>query len=299
MPPSPRAVLATMGDVLEEVRALVGDETEARRIVGQIFDFPFSAVGLYREEEVRAEDAARALDMAAQRASGVPLQHVLGIWGFRSLDVLVDGRALVPRPETEQVVGFALEVLERMPDPGPPAPVAVDLGTGSGVIALSLAVEGPARLEVWATDRSGEALELAQANLGLLSSTHASAARRLHLGRGDWFDPLPERLRGAVDLVVSNPPYVPAARWERLEPVVRDHDPYEALVPGPSGLEAHLRILDEARGWLAPGGALVLELSPEQAGSLRGEAERRGYRHVEVRPDLAGRDRALLACWPG
>jgi len=283
------------GALLSEISSVVPEPGEARRIVAQALGVPLGALVPLLDDPVAEPQSGAARAMAARRAAGQPLQHVLGSWGFRTLEVLVDRRALVPRPETEQVAGVALEALHG----GAGARLAVDLGTGSGVIALSLAAEGPTGLEVWATDRSPQALELARANLELLADTDPLVTGRVRLAQGDWFEALPDCLTGAVDLVVSNPPYVSAAQWERLDPVVRHHDPYEALVPGPGGSEALTYILDEARRWLAPSGALVLELSPEQAAVLRRRAHELGYGQVEVRPDLAGRDRVLLSRWPG
>jgi release factor glutamine methyltransferase len=226
---------------------------------------------------------------------------VLGTWGFRALDVVVDGRALVPRPETEQLVDVALgELGGRSGRDGRRRDrlVALDLGTGSGVIALSLAHEGPASLEVWATERSLEALALARCNLERLAADSPDAAARVHLRAGSWFEPLPWRLRGEVDLVVSNPPYVARAEWEQLDAVVRDHDPYAALVPGPTGLEALAEIVDESFDWLAPGGSLAVELAPWQADEVRGRASARGYADAATHPDLTGRPRFVVARRP-
>jgi release factor glutamine methyltransferase len=265
-------------------------------------------------------DAVQA--MVERRTAGEPLQYVLGTWSFRHLEVGVDPRALIPRPETEQVVETALDELGRIVAEGsaPERLLAVDLGTGSGVIALSLAQEGPdvarrshssldglpgaIELEVWGTDVSVSALDLARLNLSRLADAcadadvDAGAAARLHLVEGSWFDALPSRLAGQVHLVVSNPPYVSAAEWSALEPEVRDHEPRTALVPGESGLEAFDVLVDQGRRWLAPRGALVVELAPHQAATVVTMAETAGYTAVRIFPDLAGRDRILVAVWP-
>src|SRR5690606_38267662 len=136
--------------------------------------------------------------MLARRERGEPLQYVMGRWGFRSLDLLVDDRVLIPRPETEVLAGLALDEVRRLG-----APIAVDLGTGSGAIALSLAAEQPG-LEVWGTDASEDALAVARANLAGLGR----AATRVRLVAGDWFAALPAELAGRIGVVVSNPPYV-------------------------------------------------------------------------------------------
>ncbi|HUO47334.1 MAG TPA: peptide chain release factor N(5)-glutamine methyltransferase [Acidimicrobiales bacterium] len=239
--------------------------------------------------------------LAARRAGGEPLQYVLGAWSFRTLELAVDRRVLIPRPETEMVVEVALGALGRLgaSGAGPPRPpVAVDLGTGAGAIALSLAAEGPAGLDVWATDRSADALAVAAANLAALARRLPGAAARVHLAEGEWFGALPEALAGSVSLVVSNPPYVTEAEWEGLDPVVRDHEPRRALVSGPSGLEDVACILDGAGPWMAPGGSVVVEIAPHQSGPARAAALAAGFRRVRVEPDLAGRPRALVGRWP-
>jgi release factor glutamine methyltransferase len=247
-----------------------------------------------------AVEAVRA--MGERRMTGEPLQYVLGEWSFRRIDLRVDRRALVPRPETEQVVEVALGELgqpARGGDGSVPTPrVAADLGTGTGVIALSLAVEGPADLEIWGTDVSGDALQLAQANLSALTTSRPDLETRVRLRQGPWFEALPPDLAGRLGLVVSNPPYVSAAEWSGLDAEVRDHEPRLALVPGPTGLEALDALVDGAGQWLAPGGSLVLELAPHQAVTMAGRAESAGYVGVRVVADLAGRDRTLVARRP-
>jgi release factor glutamine methyltransferase len=230
-------------------------------------------------------------ELVSRRAGGEPLQYVLGHWPFRHLDLLVDRRVLIPRPETEQVVEVALRELRglraRQPAPAP-APVVVDLGTGSGAIALSVATEvGDA--QVWATECSADALAAARANLAGIGSL---AAARVRLVPGSWFEPLPDELRGRVQLVVSNPPYVAAS--ERLPDEVAMWEPAGALIAGPTGLEAITEIIGRAPDWLGRPGVLVVELAPHQAGAARAIAAS-GYTDVEVQPDLAGRDRALVA----
>ena len=288
--------MATGRAALEELTATAGSAVEARWILAEALGVPVGTLALSLGEPVPAPALATARHMADRRAGGEPLQHVLGSWGFRTLDVRVDGRALVPRPETEVVVAVALEQLAVVAEEAGRAEtlVAADLGTGSGVIALSLAVEGPKTLEVWAVERDADAFELARANLELLAGPDPVAAGRVRMVGGSWFAPLPERLAGRLALVVSNPPYVSASEWERLDPEVRDHDPYDALVAGPTGLEALTIVIDEARAWLAPGGAVVVELAPDRAGEAASLARRLGYLDVAVRPDLAGRPRVLV-----
>jgi release factor glutamine methyltransferase len=166
--------------------------------------------------------------------------------------------------------------------------VVVDLGTGSGAIALSVAVERRGT-QVWATDVSADALAVAQANCAGLGRV----ARHVTLMHGNWFDPLPESLRGVVDVIVSNPPYVAAD--DELPAEVRDWEPVEALVPGPRGLEAYESIVAHAPEWLAVTGALVLEIGAAQRAAVRELVLDSGFASAEVHADLAGRDRVVVA----
>lgn len=224
--------------------------------------------------------------MVERRARREPLQYVVGCWGFRSLDLLVDHRVLIPRPETEAVVEVVLAELRRL---APDRPCAVvDLGTGSGAIALSVATEAR-RAEVWAVDVSPGALAVARANLAGVGRP----ARRVRLALGDWFSALPGELAGRIDLVVANPPYV--AEGDELPAEVLDWEPLGALVAGPRGLEHLERIVAEAPAWLARPGSLVLELASHQAGEVATLARASSFTHIEVHPDLTGRPRALVA----
>jgi release factor glutamine methyltransferase len=223
--------------------------------------------------------------MVGRRAEGEPLQYVLGRWGFRTLDLLVDARVLIPRPETEVVAGLAIDALE---GPG----VVVDLGTGSGAIALSVAAERWPHVEVWATDASADALAVARANLAGLGR-RAAAVR---LVEGDWYAALPDELRGRVDVLVSNPPYVAAD--ELLPSEVADWEPHGALVSGPTGLEAIERIVAAAPQWLSADGTLVLEIGETQGDAVVELARAAGFGNAKIEPDLAGRDRALVATHP-
>jgi release factor glutamine methyltransferase len=284
-------------DLMATVAGIVGSTQEAVWIVEHV----------ERMQRGDLEVAARALALADRRAAGEPLQYVLGTWQFRSLELAVDRRVLIPRPETEQVVESALGELARMamtrPDNGDPL-VCVDLGTGSGAIALSLALEGPPAsrpVEVWATDRSADALEVARANLAWLERLDPDAAFRVTLVAGSWYDPLPSHLQGQVDLVVSNPPYVSEEEYgEDLDPGVRDWEPKEALVAaeGRSGFAGMADVEEVVAGsirWLRPGGALVVELAPSQADGAVDSARQAGFARVGTARDLAGRVRMLVA----
>ncbi len=226
--------------------------------------------------------------MVERRLAGEPLQYVLGRWGFRSLDLFVDRRVLIPRPETEMVAGLAIDELLAMRSAGIDRPVAVDLGTGSGAIGLSIAVEVE-RAEVWMTDASADALAVARSNLTGIGR----AATRVRVAGGSWFDALPEELRGTIDLVVSNPPYV--ATSDEVEDIVREWEPSSALFAGDDGLDDIRTLIHEAPSWLRAGGVLVLEMDPRQLVVASELAMASGFVDIETRADLSGRDRALLA----
>jgi len=262
---------------------------DARRIVERASGYS-GAEYLLGLDELATERGVHFFDlMLERRMHGEPLQYVVGAWGFRHLDLLVDGRVLIPRPETEMVVEFALTELDAMrADDRSRTLVAVDLGTGSGAIGLSIAQERE-RVEVWLTDASTDALDVARANLAGLGR----AATRVAIApAGEWFAALPIELRGRIDLIVSNPPYV--AEDDELPAEVRDWEPASALFSGAEGLDDLRIIVATAPSWLAPGGALVVELAPMQAAavaSLFGDA---GFIDVRIHTDLSGRERCVL-----
>ena len=224
--------------------------------------------------------------MVGRRSAGEPLQYVLGEWSFRHLDLFIDRRVLIPRPETEVVAGRALAELHRLA-PGKTPIVAADMGTGSGAIGLSLVTEHPA-VQMWLTDVSGEALAVARANLAGIGYP----GQRVRVGQGSWFEALPDDLSGQFGLIVSNPPYVPADL--ELSTEVAEWEPDMALVSGPTGTEYLEHLIVESPNWLTSDGSLVLELSPEQAEPMSRLAAGT-FAQVAIARDLSGRDRALIA----
>ena len=279
--------MRTWRQLLDEARARLGSAVEARRIVERASGYEGAEYHEGLGEPVSARSEAFFDSMVERRLTGEPLQYVLGVWGFRSLDLMVDRRVLIPRPETEAVVEVAIGELRRR---GRRHPLLADLGTGSGAIALSLASEVPG-CEVWATDDSSRALAVARANLAGLGK----AATGVRLAEGRWFAALPPILRGRLDLVVSNPPYVGEREVPDLPPEVAAWEPHEALVAGPTGLEQVEAITEEAPAWLARPGTLVLEVAPHQAGPAVGLAHGAGFAEAQVLPDLAGRLRVVVA----
>lgn len=224
--------------------------------------------------------------MLARLAAGEPLQYVLGRWGFRHLDLMVDRRVLIPRPETETVVGVALELARRNGG----EVLCADLGTGSGAIGLSLALElGDDCVQVWMTDRSAASLDVARANAAGIGR----AAANVRIVEGNWFDALPAELAGSFDLIVSNPPYV-ADDDADIEASVRDWEPASAVFAGPDGLDALRRLIAEGPRWLRRGGWLVLEIGATQGVAVSDLLDGAGFDEIEVRRDPSGRDRVAV-----
>ncbi len=283
--------MPTWRQLEHQVRERLADGQEARWVVQQVA----GRTGAQWLADLDHPAPTRCLDflegLVRRREAGEPLQYVLGSWGFRRLDLAIDRRVLIPRPETEQVVEHAIAELTRLRLATGKPPRVVDLGTGSGAVALSIAVE-VAGAEVWATDASADAVAVARANV---AGTGGMAATRVRVVAGSWYDALPPELAGRVDLVVSNPPYLAAAELADLDPAVASWEPTEALVAGPTGLEAIEAVVGGARRWLRHPGALVVELAPAQAAAAVALALGAGFDRAVVRPDLAQRPRALVA----
>jgi len=268
--------------------------SEARWMVEHVSGFDAAELVTAEDEPATMRAAAQLDELIHRRTGGEPLQYVLGCWLFRGLELLVDPRVLIPRPETEVTAQVAIDEAVRLgarrgrPDPwaGAATTYAVaDLGTGAGALALALAGELP-DAEVWGTDVSDDALAVARANVagtGLPST-------RVRLAAGSWFDALPRTLRGRLRLVVSNPPYVAESEVADL-PVELQHEPRPALVSGPTGMEAIDELAREAPAWLDVTGTFACEIAPQRAEAAAKVATAAGFEEVFVRRDLAGRSR--------
>ncbi len=230
-----------------------------------------------------AEDRIAFLDAVERRAAREPLQHITGVAYFRSLELAVGPGVFVPRPETEFVAQLAIDALQAVASP---EPVAVDLCTGSGAIALALATEVP-HARIAAVEKSPEAFIWATQNL------RAVGADNLRLVHADMADALPE-LDGTVDVVISNPPYVPDDAIPR-DPEVRLHDPAMALYGGADGLDLVRVLSQRALALLHPGGSLVIEHGELQGAEIRALLVADGWRATATHRDLLGRDRATTA----
>lgn len=262
-------------------------DAEARWIVEQASGFEGGDFLTGLDQAATQRGVAYFDSMMQRRLAGEPVQYVLGRWPFRELDLAVDRRALIPRPETEIVCGLGLDELDRQSGGDAPL-IALDLGVGTGAIGLSLAFERR-DVEVVGSDIDGQALALARANLAGIGR----AGARVLLVEGPWFEPIPERLIGNCNLVISNPPYV--ARTDELPSEVADWEPALALFSDDGGFADAALLINATQTWLAPGGALVLELGETQLDRAAELATAAGYVDVTIHPDLAGKPRGLVA----
>jgi release factor glutamine methyltransferase len=279
-----RAVRDELAAVL--VRAGVPDpEVDAELLIGHVLGEGRGRVQALIHMDVAVEDAdaARLRELGERRAAREPLQHITGRAPFRSLELAVGPGVFVPRPETEQVAQFAIDALRAVPSA---EPVGVDLGTGSGAIALAMATEVP-HARILAVENSPEAFIWARRNI---EETGAANARAVFV---DLAEALPD-LDGTVDVVVSNPPYIPAAAIPR-DPEVRLFDPPAALYGGEDGLDVVRTISQVARRLLHPGGTLVLEHGELQGAAIRELLSADGWRAAATHPDLTTRDRTTTA----
>ncbi|MBP3302434.1 MAG: peptide chain release factor N(5)-glutamine methyltransferase [Opitutales bacterium] len=219
-----------------------------------------------------------------RRARREPVQYIVGDTDFRNLTLKCDSRALIPRPETEELVDFVLEKLNTQKPAGTPVRV-LDLGTGTGAIALSVATER-AGTEVVAVDKSADALALARENL---EKTGATA--NVTFLKSDWF----ENVSGAFDVIISNPPYLTRDEWECAQPEVKNYEPLSALVADNAGLADLEIILRGARERLTPGGFVAFETGIAQHEKLAGIARECGFSEIESQTDLSGRPRFFFA----
>lgn len=252
---------------------------------------------LQHDRPLRPDELQTFKTLLKRRAAREPLQYVLGTTAFRELELVTDSRALIPRPETEVLVGEVLNWIQErrgasLPDPGLPGeesmmPTALDVGTGSGAIALSLLHEGPFG-HVVATDPSSDALALARENASRLGLTE-----RLDLREGSLLTTLGADER--FDVVVSNPPYVPEGDMAGLQEEIKHWEPHVALFAGPEGLDVLLALVRDAPSCLKPGGLLALEVGVGQARAVaRSMEESTRFQEIRTIKDLAAKERVVL-----
>jgi release factor glutamine methyltransferase len=247
------------------------------------------------ETLIEPEPFARYQELLEVRGSGRPVSYILGEREFMGLTFAVDERVLIPRPETETIVEYLIrEFSGRVPREGGNAvsrePVIVDIGTGSGCIAVSLAHYLP-QAQVYATDISAAALQVAAGN----ARRHGVANRVVFL-EGDLLTPLPQNLLGHVDGIVANPPYVPVSEAPVVAREIREFEPAVAVFVSGEGTAVHDRLIEHAPRWLRSGGLLALEVAAGQAHRVLGAVTRSGqYTAIQVAPDLSGIERVVVA----
>lgn len=240
-------------------------------------------------------DRVRLDGLVRRRAAREPLQLITGATWFRYLRLECRPGVFIPRPETEVVAGVAIDAARL----SGPEPVVVEPCTGTGAIALSVAVEVPGA-QVVATDASPDAVALASANLGHVRAGTADVdglapGATCRILEGDLLAPVDPALAGRVDVLVSNPPYLPSGDLADLAPEVAEHDPHRALFGGDDGHELVARLLGEACTWLRPGGTLVLEIDERRGDEVIAAARGTGLVDARIEQDLTGAARALVA----
>ncbi len=289
---TPEAV-STAGDLLRAAESRLqaaGVETpkgDAQWILARVLGNGRSGILAHPERELNENERLHFGELVDRRARREPLGYVLGTVDFRGLELEVGPGCLVPRPETEILAERAILHARGV---GKRATV-VDVGTGCGPIALAMAAEVPAA-RVFATETSAAARGWCLRNL-------ARTGLRVTLLPGNLFEPLHPALGGAVDVVVSNPPYVRDDEIDGLPDEVRRYEPREALSGGPDGLDVVVRLLEDIPRWLAIGGWLILEVAPPQAERVEKLLTMLGYTEVIVVDDLAGRPRVVEGRWLG
>ena len=255
----------------------------AERLLMFVLDCDRAYLYAHPERELDVDTQARYENLIALRASGYPAQYITGHQEFWGLDLIVTPAVLIPRPETEHVVETVLE-LARAKD-WHSAPRIIDVGTGSGAIALALAKELP-QAEIYGTDLSPEALEIARANAARLQ-----LSERVRFFENDVLENLPPRLR--FDFVLSNPPYVGAHEADKVQDVVKKFEPKMAVFAGEHGLDVIRRLIPQAAGVLDPGGYLIFEIGFTMAEAVTKLLA--GWNDVHAVPDLAGIPRVMVA----
>jgi release factor glutamine methyltransferase len=283
--PQPLAEAVAEAAALLERAGVVSPRVDAELLIGHLLDWSRGQVQAKSLMDVvlSAADSAAFAALVERRAAREPLQHITGKAPFRSMELSIGPGAFVPRPETEQVAQFAIDALRSVASP---QPLGIDLGTGSGAIALAMATEVP-HARVWGVENSPEAYIWARRNQA------ESGADNITMVFIDLAEALPE-LNGAVDVVISNPPYIPADAIPR-DPEVRLYDPEHALYGGADGLDVVHAVSATALRLLHAGGTLVMEHGELQAAAIAALLRADGWSAVATHRDLLGRDRATTA----
>jgi len=281
----------TVRDILHKSSAFLAERgvdspsLSAQLLLGKALGLTRLDLLLQSDRPLAEPELAKARDLVRRRGQGEPVAYILGEKEFYGLAFAVTPACLIPRPETEHIVE---EAEARFPREGELA--FADLGTGSGCLAVALAVRFP-QARGLAVDLSAEALDVARAN-----ADRHGVGERLCFAQGDFADLAGLGVEpGSLDCIAANPPYVSAAEYVEVSPEVRNFEPKGALTPGPTGLEAIVALAPAARAALKPGGLLLLEMGWTQAAAVRGILESAGFAEVRIRKDLASRDRVAVA----
>lgn len=286
----------TLYDLLNEGSAALlqaGDsdgENDAKLLLFEAFHldlvhFLMDRLRPLSEQDEQVQEQIRTYrSMITKRASRIPLQQILGSQEFMGLDFFVNEHVLIPRQDTETLVELVLQEQQSTEKK------LLDLCTGSGCIAISLAVKGGYE-SVTATDLSEEALKVAERN----AKAHQ---KEIIFRQGDLFTALPQSEAGTFDIITSNPPYIPTAVIATLEPEVREHEPMMALDGTEDGLKFYRQIAKKAGTWLKPGGVIYLEIGYDQGEAVSGLLRDAGFDRVRVVKDLPGKDRVVCGVWP-
>jgi len=274
--------------MLAETVEQLGNAQEARWLCEHASGMDSAEFSAEQDQLVTVACAKSLHDMVRNRLSGVPLQYVMKRWAFRHLDVMVDERVLIPRPETEQVVQVALDIARKTSSDE--ALRVVDLGTGSGVIGLSMAFElGADAAHVWLTDASVDALDVARANMVGIGR----AAANVRVAHGSWWNALPQDIAGLIDIAICNPPYIAHSDSE-VAPDVHLYEPHSALYAHDNGLADLRTVIEGASTWLKKSGWLVLEIGYQQGADVLEMMSASGFVGAEIKRDLSGRDRIAV-----
>jgi release factor glutamine methyltransferase len=274
--------------MLAETVEQLGNAQEARWLCEHASGMDSAEFSAEQDQLVTVACAKSLHDLVRNRLSGVPLQYVMKRWAFRHLDVMVDERVLIPRPETEQVVQVALDIVRKTSSDE--ALCVVDLGTGSGVIGLSMAFElGADAAHVWLTDASVDALDVARANMVGIGR----AAANVRVAHGSWWNALPQDIAGLIDIAICNPPYIAHSDSE-VAPDVHLYEPHSALYAHDNGLADLRTVIEGASTWLKKSGWLVLEIGYQQGADVLAMMSASGFVGAEIKRDLSGRDRIAV-----
>jgi len=272
-------------------RGVESAKLNAERLLADVLGLSRLELYMQYDRPVLGHELASYREMVRRRGDGEPLQTILGETEFYSCTFKVESGVFIPRPETERLVEEVVAVLAPN-DSRLLQPVAVEIGCGTGIIGIMLALEVP-RLTVWSVDINPQAVALTERN----ARRHGVDSRLTTL-TGSRFTPLPGHLRGKVDLLVSNPPYVRSGEIDELDREVAEHDPREALDGGEDGLIFYRALASGLGEWLRPGGHLAVEIGEDQAAEVTDIFAASGVVEVRTIQDYAGRDRIVRGQWP-